>query len=406
MPKMFLAMLMPEDHNAPRAEQVLPHLVIEGVPDQLKWGDNTILFEPGRFIATDLHFPRLDGSWHSISIPPFPFDFGFFSRDHRERSDRSYQQLAAAVPPELKDIVQHLFPFMVGIADEGPCRIYHFADQGQWGTVYVRYYRHDRSAEAPAEFVAAVSAAFPALNIARRSVNDACNYGRWRQDLEFERKFTFEAIPDTWSLTNKLYLGIIGGDLPGFVPEFNLDFQVYDYEAHLFEVLEPASEAGYIAFIPQSDGRMCVKQKWFVENAEIRRETLTFGSSISLAGAAAHAAELCKGKVRQMPSYRRTRFDVNFESLDTGNVYGLFFDICRSVDTPNEFSFSQCELEYCRSRTWAPFTQVFEQFEIVSDYAERFLTRNGIAYRKDLYSKLDFVRSAANALEEMEEIHA
>ena len=138
-----------------------------------------------------------------------------------------------------------------------------------------------------------------------------------------------------------------------------------------------------------------MKQKWFKVNAELRKETLTRDVVLAPGGFEDYATALCAGKVRPLPAYRRKRFDVNFESLDTGNVYGIFFDICRTVGADKSASFGQCEVEYCRSRTYAPFTQILEQFEVACGYAERFLRMHGVDYRADLYSKLDFVRSAA-----------
>ncbi len=78
--------------------------------------------------------------------------------------------------------------------------------------------------------------------------------------------------------------------------------------------------------------------------------------------------------------------------MRTGNIYGVYFDICRT-STPLH-SFSQCEVEYCRTRTFHPLREVVEEFEYVADYVKEFLVRNQIDFQHDTFSKLDFVREA------------
>ncbi|QGZ64595.1 hypothetical protein [Paraburkholderia acidisoli] len=404
MKTVFLAMMRPEDHNCPADEQALPRAILSGNDKTLQHGKNSVLFRIGDFHSSRVYTPNGVGGWRTKDVASFPFDFGFFNARQRAASTASVTALQSLLDEPTAAEATHWFPLVVGIADDQFLRLYHVADTGPWGVIYVNYHTEAVASADAGDFVRSMKNGFGALKIARRSANDACNYGRWRQDLEFERKFTFDAIPDTWQMINKLYQEVIEGKLPGFIPEFNLEFQVYDYEATIVEVLEPEEHAGYIAYIPQSDGRVCVKQKWFKENSEIRKETLKFNQNVDLKDAEAHAAEMCGGKVRSLPSYRRTRFDVNFESLDTGNVYGIFFDICRSVDAPRELAFSQCEVEYCRSRTWKPINDVFEQFEVASAFAEDFLRRAGISYRQDLYSKLDFVRKLDQSLNTKSEI--
>ncbi|MFM0288755.1 hypothetical protein [Paraburkholderia megapolitana] len=398
MKTVFLAMMRPEEHNCPTDEQALPAAVLSGDLGTLQHGKNTVLFRVGDFQASRLYTPnRVDG-WRTRDFAPIPFDFGFFSAPQRKATDASAAALQPLLDDPATDAAKHWFPLVVGVADGDALRLYHIADTGPWGVIYVNYHTETVARPDAGDLVRAMKNGYDALKIARRSANDACTYSRWRQDLEFERKFTFDTIPDTWQMTNKLYKEVIEGKLPGFIPEFNLEFQVYDYEANIVEVLEPEEHSGYIAYIPQSDGRVCVKQKWFKENSEIRKETLLFNQIIDLKDAETHAAKMCGGKVRLLPAYRRTRFDVNFESLDTGNVYGIFFDICRSVDAPKELAFSQCEVEYCRSRTWGPINDVFEQFEVACGFAEDFLHRAGVSYQQDLYSKLDFVRKLDQSL--------
>ena len=144
---------------------------------------------------------------------------------------------------------------------------------------------------------------------------------------------------------------------------------------------------------------MTVKRKWFTRNSEIRRESLLGDQSINLKDMEATVAKLTDSPVEGLPAFRRKRFDVNFESLETGNVFGVYFDICRTVDLPTH-GFAQCEVEYCRSRTFGPIRQVMEEFERVARFTEDFLTRHATRFEHNLYSKLDFAREAADFVKE------
>lgn len=392
-PTLFLPLVRPSEQNAPAPAAAIPRMFIEAELKSGSFGANTILFAPETVKAVAVWTPE-GGRWRRKSHKPYDFAFNYFTAGQRAAADASLQQLAEVSGRPVAGDLEHLFPLCAVLSDWARTRLYHFADLGPGGSTYVSYHGIEQPLVDGDGIVAALQAGHVPLQTARRSANDACNHGRWRQDLEFERKFTFKGVPDTWRMINDLYDRLRRGDLPGFVPEMGLEFQAFDYEAHIFEVLEPESQVGYIAFIPQVNGLTCVKQKWFKDNAEIRKETLNFNVDVAPQDAEAYARKLAGGKVRDLPPYRRKRFDVNFESLETGNVYGIFFDICRTVGAEPAFAFSQCEVEYCRSRTFGPLKDVFAQFEVACAYAERFLTEHGVTYAADLYSKLDFVRAA------------
>jgi hypothetical protein len=137
---------------------------------------------------------------------------------------------------------------------------------------------------------------------------------------------------------------------------------------------------------------MTVKRKWFTENTEIRRETVTGNVELALDGIEAHISTMTSAPVKRLPMFRRKRFDVNFESLDTGNIFGVYFDICRTENPVH--AFAQCEVEYCRTRTFDELRGVMEEFEAVADYTRQFLLRHEVKFEHDTYSKLDFVREA------------
>lgn len=399
----YLYLANPGDHMAPYSEPTPPLAVLEASVQGLQYGENGLFYTPSATHATRLHH-----TGGSIPIEPaVPFDLQFFSAEQRAAARVTAQRLAPVLATaDLNDEPSLVskdgpFPFVIAVAEAGTLTFYHFCDIAYHGALYLRFHRAAVSAGS-LDFTALsamLAAAYPD-RVARHAIlNDTCWYTRWRGDMEMERKFTFREIPDTWRLIVELYQEILDGRLTGYVPELDRDFQVFDYESHMFEVTGPAEEQGYISFIPQADGLMTVKRKWFVENAEIRRETVTDNVRLALADAEAHACTLAPGAdLRRLPTFRRKRFDVNFESLRTGNIFGVYFDICRLTDHPDGPHFGQCEVEYCRSRTLQPLHDVIEEFEDVAAYIGDFLTRKRVSFRHDLYSKLDFVRDAVKAV--------
>jgi hypothetical protein len=229
--------------------------------------------------------------------------------------------------------------------------------------------------------------------------NHQCYYRKCLAGQEAEHKFTLTGEFDVWALTAEIYEELRRGSLPGFVMEYGDEFQRWDYENHLFEVLAPESERGYIAFIPTTDGRFTLKRKWYTDDALVRREHHERGVVVPGRDFERYLAERLPVQVRRLPSFRRVRYDVNFESLHTGHVYGAFFDHCPLLDAPH-ISLSQCEVEYLRSRVAiAPDEQaVLPELAAVATWVERFLLDRGVTFERTHYSKLSFLRDAVARL--------
>jgi hypothetical protein len=338
---------------------------------------------------------------------PFNYDFLYFSVEQRGALEKSVAQLqkwlAQLFPDTAPDRhgAEDLFPFLSAVHSGSTLTLYHFVDLAHQGGLSISFHQEEYvpTVNDDNNFQALVNIlhnAFPKLLTARALFNDNCWYTKWRPDYEIERKYTFKnEIPDTWALTNRLYQRILAGDLKGFVPELDMEFQVFDYESHIYEVINPPEEKGYISFIPQADGRMTIKQKWFEQNAEVRKETVTWNNDLRLEDSAEHATKMTgKSELQRLPVFRRKRFDVNFESLATGNIFGVYFDICRVTEPGYRDFFGQCEVEYCRSRTLWPIRDVMQEYEFVCAYTNRFLLEESVAFEQNLFSKLDFVRQA------------
>lgn len=296
----------------------------------------------------------------------------------------------AGLPPRIA-------PTIVATREGDSLAFHHFVQQGELGSLFVRY-RDEAMPDAPLawrHFDSLLASHAPVLAALRPALGDECWYTKWRPDLEMERKFTFRGIPDTWQLLMAFHDAIADGALPDFVPEIDREIQVWDYEQHIFEVLGANAESGYVAYIPQADGRMTVKRKWFIENSEVRRESLWGNLALGMDDIEAHVRTLTPEATRRLPSYRRKRFDAQFESLATGNIFGIYMDVCRTLDDAH--AFSQCEVEYCRTRSFGELRGLQQDFDAISGFVGASLARWGQAHQQDLYSKLDFVREIADA---------
>ena len=386
--KISLLLFNPGDHCAPLSSPFDPVMVLTGTPIGIEIGDNALFYRPGGLLvdgvlASDRRLPKVE---------VFNYDFRYFDekqRHHTRISNVNLNQLFPSVAPE------GLVPMVIALEKAGQVRLYHYVQQGHAGAIFLNYHVELRSQalDGWASYTQLLKDCYRPLQQIWPMLNDDCWYKRWEPEMEMERKYTFLAIPDTWILINRLYKKIQSGGLKGFVLELDREFQVFDYDSYMYEVSGAAGESGYIAYIPQSDGRIKVKRKWTATAAtEIRKEHVTANLTIGLDGINEHVRSLTNCQLTRLPVFRRKRFDVNFESLQTGNVYGIYFDICRTQATDKRHDFAQCEVEYCRTRTFGEIVGVMDEFKRVCDFTRNFLGEQQIGFRHDTYSKLDFAR--------------
>ncbi|HEX6499347.1 MAG TPA: hypothetical protein VF054_09990 [Micromonosporaceae bacterium] len=214
---------------------------------------------------------------------------------------------------------------------------------------------------------------------------------------ELEIKFTIDPpSADIWALTALAHRAIAGGELPGCLPEYRDEIQLWEFDNYLYEVVEPESERGYVSFIPTTDGRYRVKRKWFTADTYDRRETHTHGVTAPHGFEAYLRDELGLGTV-PLPPFHRVRYDLNVESIRTGHVYGIMFDTVSLIGTPG-IRLQQCEMEYLRSRAVAPDEDAIavEMAEIAT-WVEGFLEAQGYPAARGYYSKLSWLRDVVAA---------
>jgi hypothetical protein len=214
---------------------------------------------------------------------------------------------------------------------------------------------------------------------------------------EMEYKYTLKPPVDVWTHTVELYRRVRGGELPGYLMEYRDEFQAWDYVNHLFQVTAPEPDRGYVSFIPTTDGKNLVKRKWYKADTFSRRESHTYGVRPEQ-GFDAWVRDELKVEATRLPSFRRVRYDINFESARTGHVYGIFFDHVSLLDAP-EVMLSQCELEYLRSRTVVEPDEdaVLTEMDEIARWLEAFLREYGLNDERGYYSKLTFLLDSVAA---------
>lgn len=226
--------------------------------------------------------------------------------------------------------------------------------------------------------------------------NHQCYYRKCLAGREAEYKLNLPGDADIWSLTASFHDLVMRGGLPGFVLEHRDGLQAWDYVNHLFEVLSPEPERGYVSFIPTTDGLYTRKRKWFARDALVRREELRSGISIE-GPIEEYLRWHLDAETRRLPSFRRVRYDVNFESIETGHVYGVFFDHCSLLESPR-VALVQCEVEYLRSRTFVRPDEraVLPELAAATQRIQEFLTKRRQPFEKTFYSKLSFLRDVVH----------
>lgn len=403
---MYFLLFQPGEFFAPRSVVTHPDVILRCDENEILSGDNAIFHREDDILANTIVTQKLDHG-----IVPVYYQFQYFTPHHRQlkkTSEMHFDVIFKSLGIERK--FNELMPAVAIKVDavKQVAKLYHFNDTAWHGTLLVNYadvdIKDSISASSWELCNYALEKAYPRLLKYRHLLNDTCWYTRWKHDMELERKFTFKGIPDTWSLNAALYDSInLRGELHGFVPELDMALQVFDYDNHIFEVMDEPSK-GYISFIPQANKKVAIKQKWFTHNAELRKENIVHDLTLGYDEFEEKAREMAGGEVKRLAAFRRKRFDVNFESLRTGNIYGVYFDICRSLERPAEYAFSQCEVEYCRSRTMHDYRDVLEEYEQVCAFVEKFLKEQQVPYERNLYSKLDFARETYNSIKKSKEV--
>ena len=219
--------------------------------------------------------------------------------------------------------------------------------------------------------------------------NHQCYYRKIQSEYEIEYKFNLQCPVRIWELNADLYSRVKSGSLPGFILEYKDEFQKWDYHNHLFAVTAPEKEVGYISFIPRTNGNYNVKRKLYKKDQLKRKELIQHNVRIE-GSLEDYLSRHYTFQYKKYPPFRRVRYDINFESLETGNVFGIFFDHVSVAGRPE--ALIQCEIEYLRTRSLFENQLHVEELKRIHAWTTDYFTEKKIKYEKTFYSKLSFLR--------------
>jgi hypothetical protein len=226
--------------------------------------------------------------------------------------------------------------------------------------------------------------------------NHSCWLRNLLPGLEAERKFTLGPDTDIWDLAVTTHHHLRAGTLDGWICEHGNDggFTQADYTNHLYAITRPASERGYIAFMPAIDGPgYYIRRKRYTRDRTLRREELTHAPELT--APPGDLPEEIRHRYNLTPAwsvtYRRVRYNVMLESLTTGHVFSIMYD--RST-TKHTTDLIQAEVEYLRSRTLRTGStrEILRQLAELSTWTRDLLASNGITHTQDQMSKLTWLR--------------
>lgn len=234
--------------------------------------------------------------------------------------------------------------------------------------------------------------------------NYLCFRVKLRPDVELEHKFTLTGDPDVFQLAHDTLRHAAAGGLAGFIVEFREEIQQWDFLNHVYAIEEPADQAGYVSFIPTSDGRCTVKRKLFTADTDERPETRNRGVEVG-ADLAAHVRDELGLTPAWHASFRRIRYDVSVEAIGSGNVFGIAFDRNTIIDEagqriPGLPELVQCEIEYiyCQALTGADWDSVRADLVSLRTALSAYFDQRGIDNYQRHESKLTFLRNQHVAL--------
>ena len=192
--------------------------------------------------------------------------------------------------------------------------------------------------------------------------------------LEVEVKLTLDPTAAIWPLATELHRRLLGGEILTMIPRFGVDIAAWDYDNFLFEVTAPADQRGYVSFMDIGGNGFQLKRKQFDSDALKRRERLT--SDIHPDRPLdAYVRDVLHLQARQLPPFRRIRYDIMMESAATGNRYSILLDRCTLHQDASQV-LTQCEIEYRRTRSVLHVSEesVLNELTALCDWTTHFLT--------------------------------
>ncbi|MZD56779.1 hypothetical protein [Streptomyces sp. SID5606] len=220
---------------------------------------------------------------------------------------------------------------------------------------------------------------------------------RYEKDVEIEEKITVVGDASIWHLTKSMWAAVENGHFPGFITNPGYELTRWHFVQSNFEVTAPDNEVGHYAFQRVADDQYLLKMKQFSKDSLRRVETFRGGLQIPDADFDGYLArEFPNLTFRRLPDFRRTRFDINVQSVVTGHCFGIETDEVTLSDASGR-KLRQVETEYLETRRHDGMdgTTIDAELSRLTGLVEEHLAGLRIAAKRDFYSKLSFLRDSA-----------
>jgi hypothetical protein len=260
------------------------------------------------------------------------------------------------------------------------------------GALFTRVARLDRPYNEPLETLVAIS--LEASTCLRdRTLAETNGYTVFEKGTEIERKITLLDEVSIWALAKELWAAVDSGGLGAFRTDPGYELTRWNLRQHNFEVLAPRNEQGHLGFIEKGEETYTIKRKRFTQDGLRRGEQLHRGIHVSGEAFADFLAVNHPAlETRQLDSFTRARFDVNFESTVTGHYYGIHIDevhLCRDESR----TLRQVEIEYLQTRVHEGIdpSSIDTELERLEHGVIGQLSSRGVRASPGFYSKLSFL---------------
>lgn len=234
----------------------------------------------------------------------------------------------------------------------------------------------------------------PAL--AENAGSHECWYFKHDENIEYEHKFTLEPDTDIYTLARQVRNNVGLGELRRYRWEYRDDWQTWQFDNYLFDVTGPLeSDCGYASFIPKLGGGHIIKRKIYPEDGFRRTElkSLCPQPLPTVADKAAHLRDALDLEVTYLGRFRRIRFDVQLENIDTGHIHSIMIDRCTFPDYDPTI-LQQLEVEYLRSRGTARDceAEICDELDELKTWSRSLLEQLGIGADEQYMSKATFLQ--------------
>jgi hypothetical protein len=236
--------------------------------------------------------------------------------------------------------------------------------------------------------------------------NHECYYVKDQQDIELEQKLDLGVPYPYFELCIRLYRALADGEAQGFRPQLGDEFQQWSYDNFFYEIQpNERRDAGYVSVISYCKRKanwndpMFMFKKKIYDLDTLERWERNFENQWVDKDMGAALGDYFGYPVAKLPTWRRSRCDVSFES-EAGNIFMVNFDDCRVVDgeAPRN-RLQQCEIEYLKTRGVPDRTTIYADFERVVAFTEAKLAQWGLRPTRTHLSKLTFLKTYAAGAE-------